>query len=444
LRKRLNPFVFFWIAGILLFFFSLWVTRLEVMPNNFSIVAVSLFIWLVDNFLWWRIRNEINHVKGAWRYILWILFWVPLVFYISGLLYAIFVPFLQWSNNQKTWYFAILLFFYGTRALPALLLFIEWIVSFVLDVSRRGGDRDSLKSDSRRRFLLNLGIVGAGFLLSGMLAGILRWAGSFRVHKVWFPVKNLHSAFHGYRIVQISDLHLGSWASVAELDRAIDLILEQKPDLIVFTGDLVNYSTAEALPFEAALMRLQAPGGVLAILGNHDYGGYTRWPSAYAKRKNLADLKSFYQRIGWKLLNNENVVIQREGGAIAIAGVENWGAHSRFPKRGNVLQALNGIEHIPVKILLSHDPTHWQNIVIEKTPEILLTLSGHTHGMQFGIEAAGIRWSPAKYFYRHWAGLYANPDQTQFLYVNRGLGNIGYPGRIGIFPEITLIELLSD
>ncbi len=415
-----------------------------VMPINFQVVPFTVAIWLSDMFLWWRIRSGIDHVKGVWRYILFILFWFPLAFYAWGLVFAAFVPFLLWNSQLKTWYFALLLIFYGTRAIPAFLLFIEMLVSVILELRGKGVSGDSPKSESRRRFILGLGIVGAGFLLSGMLVGILRWAGSFRVHKVWFPVKNLPAVFHGYRIVQISDLHLGSWASVDELERAVDLILEQNPDLIVFTGDLVNYSTAEALPFEATLRRLQAPDGVLAILGNHDYGGYMRWPSAHAKRKNLDDLKAFYKRIGWRLLNNENILISKTDGTIAIAGVENWGAHSRFPKRGNIQLAMQGIEHIPVKILLSHDPTHWQNIVIQQAPDILLTLSGHTHGMQFGIETAGIRWSPAKYFYRHWAGLYANDDHSQFLYVNRGLGNIGYPGRIGILPEITLIELLGE
>lgn len=413
------------------------------MPLHFPVVAITVCCWLTDFFLWWRIHREIGHVKGVWRYILFVLFWFPLAFYASGLVYATIVPFLTWKPVVKTWYFALLLIFYGTRILPAVLLFLEMVVSAIMEFSSKRKEEAVEKSESRRRFITNLGIVGAGFLLSGMLAGILRWAGSFRVHKIFFPVKNLPPAFRGYRIVQISDLHLGSWASAAELDRAIDLILEQKPDLIVFTGDLVNYSTAEALPFEDTLRRLKAPDGVLAVLGNHDYGGYTRWPSAYARRKNLEDLKKFYQRIGWKLLNNENVIIGKGDQVIAVAGVENWGAHSRFPKRGNIHLALRGIEDVPVKILLSHDPTHWQNIVTRQAPEVLLTLSGHTHGMQLGIETAGIRWSPAKYFYKYWAGLYANADQTQFLYVNRGLGNIGYPGRIGILPEITLIELMG-
>ncbi|MGC8865406.1 MAG: metallophosphoesterase [Bacteroidales bacterium] len=398
---------------------------------------------LSDFFLWWRIHREIHHVKGIWRFILFALFWFPLAFYAAGLLVAAFIPFLAWKPSVKTWYFALLLIFYGSRFIPSLLLFIEMVVSSIIDVSSKSKEIANEKSESRRRFITNLGIVGAGFLLSGMLAGILRWAGSFRVHKVFFPVKSLPAAFRHYRIVQISDLHLGSWASVAELDRAISLVLEQKPDLIVFTGDLVNYSTAEAFPFEASLQRLRAPDGVLAVLGNHDYGGYTRWPSAYARRKNLEDLKKFYHRIGWKLLNNENVIIRKENQEIAVAGVENWGAHSRFPKRGNIQKALQGIEHVRVKILLSHDPTHWQNIVTQLAPDVLLTLSGHTHGMQLGIETAGIRWSPAKYFYKYWAGLYSNADETQYLYVNRGLGTIGYPGRIGILPEITLIELMG-
>ncbi len=443
MKKNFKSFVLIYIAGTFLILFSLWIDRKGVMPLNFPVVAFSVALWVIDVFMWWRIRNEIDHVKGVWRYILFFLFWFPLVFYALGLVYAIQTPFLIWSAKQKTWYFALLLIFYGTRAIPAILLLIEWVISFVLQYRNHGDISESKNSASRRRFLLGMGIMGAGFLLSGMLAGILHWASSFKVHQVRFPIKNLPLAFEGYRVVQISDLHLGSWASKDDLQRAVEMILQQKPDLIVFTGDLVNYSTVEALPYEAILCQLKAPDGVFAVLGNHDYGGYTRWPSAYAKRKNFHELKAFYQRIGWKLLNNEHVLITRENESLAIIGVENWGAHSRFPKRGNLQLAMQGIEHIAIKILLSHDPTHWQNVVLKQAPDILLTLSGHTHGMQFGIETAGIRWSPAKYFYRHWAGLYANEHQSQFLYVNRGLGNIGYPGRIGILPEITLFEFLN-
>ena len=251
------------------------------------------------------------------------------------------------------------------------------------------------------------------------------------------------------RLIHFSDLHIRLFKD-HELYRGI---LEQafkewasiQPDRIVFTGDLVNYSTKEAFRFKNALEKIQARHGVYAILGNHDYGDYVNWPSEADKAENLTSLYEFFEEINWKLLRNQNEVIEIEGEKLAFIGVENWSASHRFPKLGNLSKALQGAEEIPVKILLSHDPTHWEKEVSLKFPEIDLTLSGHTHGFQFGVELKHFRWSFAQYMYKYWAGLYQNEnvEKPQYLYVNRGLGMIGYPGRVGILPEITLITLNS-
>ena len=209
----------------------------------------------------------------------------------------------------------------------------------------------------------------------------------------------------------------------------------------------MNYTTDEAFEFEDIFKKLKAQYGVFCVLGNHDYGDYKRWESKEAKNQNMEELYSFFSRVGWKLLRNENHVIQKGNEKIAIIGVENWGSLGRFQKYGDLDKAIKGVENIPVKILLSHDPSHWELKVNNLPVTIDLTFSGHTHGAQFGVEIHGIKWSPAQYIYKYWAGLYSELNSMtgnkQYLYVNRGTGSIGYPGRVGILPEITLVELQS-
>ena len=245
-------------------------------------------------------------------------------------------------------------------------------------------------------------------------------------------------AFDGFKVVQISDMHIGSFhGHENQVKKAIELVNEQKPDLILFTGDLVNNFTEELNGWIPILSNLKAKYGMYSILGNHDYGDYYEWENEAEKAKNLNDLKQAHKNIGFRLLLNENEKISINNSEIAIVGVENWGLPP-FPQYGNLNAAMNGSAEMPFKILMSHDPSHWDAEVIEKT-DIDLTLSGHTHGMQFGIEIGNIKWSPVKYKYPRWAGLYK--DKDQYLYVNRGFGYIGFPGRVGMPPEITLIEL---
>jgi predicted MPP superfamily phosphohydrolase len=289
--------------------------------------------------------------------------------------------------------------------------------------------------------LRTVGLATGGLFFSGMVIGMIKWASDFRVRLVNINLPQLPTAFEGMRIVQISDLHLGSWASVDPIEEVAGIISDLEPDLVLFTGDIVNYSTNEAFRFRETLKSIKAKHGVYAILGNHDYGDYVNWPTEEAKEKNLTQLFNFFDEIGWKLLRNENEICEK----LALIGVENWSANARFPKLGDLKKATEGIKDVPVKILMSHDPTHWEKEVSINYPDIDLTLSGHTHGFQFGVELKHFRWSFAQYVYKYWAGLYQvdNAQKTQYLYVNRGLGMIGYPGRVGILPEITLINLES-
>jgi predicted MPP superfamily phosphohydrolase len=247
------------------------------------------------------------------------------------------------------------------------------------------------------------------------------------------------------KIVQISDLHLGSWTNKQALTEAVDVINDERPDFIFFTGDLVNFLTKEAYIYKGILKQLKSKFGVFAVLGNHDYGDYVKWATRAEKEQNLRDLEVLNKEMGWQLLRNQNHMVTVDTIPVAIVGVENWSAYDRFPRYGDINKALHGTGEALFKILLSHDPTHWDSVISQKHPDIHITLSGHTHGFQFGVELKNFRWSPAQYMYKRWAGLYSNPatDNPQYLYVNRGLGMIGYPGRIGILPEITVMEIVS-
>jgi predicted MPP superfamily phosphohydrolase len=261
----------------------------------------------------------------------------------------------------------------------------------------------------------------------------------YQVSRMRMSFKNLPAAFKGMRIVHISDIHSGSFTDKEAVEKGIKKILKEKPDMILFTGDLVNDRASEMKDYMDVFSQLKAPFGVYSTLGNHDYGDYARWESIEAKKENLEQLKQVHKNMGWRLLMNEHVVLEKGGDRIALLGIENWGAKGNFSKYGKMEEAYPGAEQYPFKILMSHDPSHWDAEVRTKYNDIDLTLAGHTHGMQFGLELPGFKWSPIKYMYKQWAGLYEAGDQR--LYVNRGFGFLGYPGRIGILPEITVIEL---
>jgi predicted MPP superfamily phosphohydrolase len=304
-----------------------------------------------------------------------------------------------------------------------------------------GTSDDRFLSD-RRKFISQAGLIAAAVPFATMLYGMARTAFNLQVKKRTVYYDDLPEAFEGLKIAQISDLHSGSFSTSAFFAEAVDRILELTPDLIFFTGDLVNNEAVEAEPHIKEFKRLNARLGVYSILGNHDYGDYGPWPSKEAKAANFNRLKGVHRESGWNLLLNSNHVIEAGGEKLAIVGVENWGASKHFPKYGDLDKAIVGVEDVPFKILLSHDPSHWDAKIKTHPQKFQLTLSGHTHGAQFGIEIPGIKWSPVQYLYKQWAGLYE--DAGQNIYVNRGLGFIGYMGRIGIQPEITLLELKSS
>ncbi len=294
---------------------------------------------------------------------------------------------------------------------------------------------------NRSTFLAKSGLALASLPLISLNAGMIKGVYDYQVRKQKIIIPNLPSSFEGIQIAQISDIHSGSFYNKRAVNLGIDLLLSLKADILFFTGDLVNDRTSEMKDYQDIFSRLKAPLGVFSILGNHDYGDYVSWSDAAAKKKNLDDLKAVHRHMGYDLLLNEHRKIKIENQEIAVLGIENWGALSHFPKYGRVDLALKGAENVPVKLLLSHDPSHWRAQVVPLFKEVDMMFSGHTHGMQMGIRTNAFQWSPIQYVYPEWAGLYRQGDQQ--LYVNVGYGFLGYPGRIGILPEITLFELSS-
>ena len=361
----------------------------------------------------------------------------------------VFIPGNQWNPMARSMIFGSIFSFYIAKFFMAVVLGLTDLVRLIdklnklyLNRKKPVEDRDDTPV-TRRKFLENIALLTGGLVVSSMFMGMFKWVHDFTTKRVSISIPDLPDAFNNYRIIQISDLHLGTWSHTDPMEKAVAEINNMNADLIVFTGDLVNYTTDEAYRFKEILTALKAPDGVLAILGNHDYGDYINWPDAGEKQKNMEDLYQFYHQIGWKLLRNDHVIISKGMDKIAVIGVENWSQNTRFPRLGSIIKAQKGIGQVSTKILLSHDPSHWDSVVLKEHQDIQLTLSGHTHGFQFGIEIPGLKWSPAQYMYKQWAGLYENKSTQQMLYVNRGLGSIGYPGRIGILPEITIFELKS-
>lgn len=286
--------------------------------------------------------------------------------------------------------------------------------------------------------LISAGLAAIPFfsMLYGMTFGKYRYT----VDNVKLSFPDLPQSFNGFKIVQISDIHSGTFDSVEQVRKGIDLIMEQKADMILFTGDLVNSNKNEIDPYIDTFANLSAPYGMFSVMGNHDYYGMYRIPKGdhASKSAYLADFNSKHKRMGFEIMNNTSKIISKGTDTIRLVGVENWGA-GPFPKKGNLPKALDGVLDYEFSILMSHDPTHWDHHVLKHSKKIHLTLAGHTHGMQFGINFLGIKWSPAKYRYSRWMGLYKELDQS--LYVNRGFGFLAWPGRVGMRPEITLIEL---
>ena len=343
--------------------------------------------------------------------------------------------------------------FYGNLSIPfalfftlvcfkliiILFLFFEDISRVVLSIINFFFNFSDAKIFERRSFLSKIALLVASIPIPFVLYGIYKGRYNYKVYKYDLSFDDLPEDFDGYQITHISDIHSGSLKNKNNVEYAVKLINEQKSDLILFTGDIINNKSNELIKWKDLLSTMKASDGKFSVLGNHDYGDYVNWNNKQEKEDNFSDLLNFQKQMGFKLLLNENIKIKKGESNISLIGVENWGK-GRFKKKGDIDKACIGLNERDFKIVLSHDPSHWDKILIDHKTHFHLTLSGHTHGMQFGIEIPGwVKWSPAKWAYRQWAGLYN--EKNQFLNVNRGFGVLGFPGRVGIPPEISVITL---
>lgn len=373
-------------------------------------------------------------------------FWLVSFVSIIGLFVYHFTGTSLLTFHQRSVLMAFLFISYFSKGIIMVITFMGEIVDGAKRIlfGNKAAGIDSNKITgaemSRGEFIKKAAVATAALPFTTLSFGVINGVHNYRIVFKKITLPNLPDSFHGIRIGHISDIHSGSFFDRKSVIGGIELLGQQKTDLIFFTGDLVNNETKEVNEYIDIFKKVQAPLGVFSTLGNHDYGNYRSWPNEKAKAQNLRDMHYAHKLLGWNLLNNENQVIEMGHEKLAILGVENWGT-GRFPKYGELAKAHAGTEDAAVRLLLSHDPSHWDAQVRPDFKDIDIMFAGHTHGFQFGIETNNFRWSPSQYMYKQWADLYEK--ESQYLYVNRGFGFLGFPGRIGIEPEITIFELAS-
>ncbi len=403
------------------------------MKRRFQILPLSIFAILFFLLSWYVLAGLKTIAQQPF---IPIIFWSIITLSLASLLYAI--QGMQSRGMDRFFKFSthFFLVLFVSEIFFAMLLLIN-------DVFRGGYGlfnlvvKDDFLSPVRNPYWISF---AAAIFIGSVLVfvyGITKGKYAYRVIKHTLYFKDLPSAFDGFTLTQISDVHAGSFTDPVAVQKGIDLVKAQTSDLFVFTGDLVNNKAEEIKPWINHFAQIKARYGQFSVLGNHDYGDYVKWPNDLVKQGNLQQLKKYHAELGYRLLLDEHIILEKDGQKIVLVGIENWGLG--FGERGDLEKALKGTDTDDFKILLSHDPSHWEAQVKNHPSKINLTLAGHTHGMQFGIEAFGIKWSPVKYRYAHWAGI--KEENNRFLNVNRGFGFIGFSGRVGIWPEITVIEL---
>ncbi|MBY0348494.1 MAG: metallophosphoesterase [Hydrotalea flava] len=408
-------------------------------------IIISILI-ILDVYVFQAVKTVLQNASEKTRIWVTVIYWLIALLCWIALIALPYIQDLQISKFFRNYVFFILVGLFMAKLIASVFFLMDdirrgivWLITFFSTKSGTHFADNGAETISRSLFLSWMGI-GMSITLMGILLYGFGNKYNYQIKYIRLQFANLPNAFKGLRIAQISDIHSGSFNNKQAVAHGVNMLLQQKPDLVLFTGDLVNDRYEEMNDYMDVFEKVKAPMGVYSTLGNHDYGDYVQWPSIQAKQLNLEKLKAVHAALGWRLLMNEHAILEKNGDAIALLGIENWGAKGRFPKYGKMEEAYPGTEKYSFKILMSHDPSHWDAEVRTKYPDIDLTLSGHTHGMQFGVETPFFKWSPVQWMYKQWAGLYQ--EGSQYLYVNRGYGFIGYPGRVGFLPEITIIELV--
>ncbi|UAY52817.1 metallophosphoesterase [Ferruginibacter albus] len=415
------------------------------MRSPLGALIFTVLMLLIDTYVFQGVKAVCFSASPKTRSIVYLAYWVLTALTISGFLLFVFTSPDFLPRKFRTYLFATILGLFFAKLIAVIFFLIDDIRRLIqwgagkLFYGNTEGEIVSEEGISRSVFLSWIGLVAGGSLFSSLIYGFGNKY-NYTIKRVKLSFENLPAAFKGLKIIHISDIHSGSFTNKQAVEHGVQMILKENADLILFTGDLVNDRATEMKDYMDVFNKLKASMGVYSTLGNHDYGDYIKWPdNGITQEQNLNNLKKVHAELGWRLLMNEHVALEKGGEKIALIGIENWSAKANFPKHGRMDLAYPGAEKYPFKILMSHDPSHWDAQVRPEYSDIDLTLSGHTHGMQFGVELPGFRWSPVQYVYKEWAGLYEEAKQK--LYVNRGYGFIGYPGRVGILPEITVIEL---
>lgn len=413
-------------------------------PRIMTFIVLVIFFLVVDYYLFQAILTISKGFGPVSKNVIRYGFWSLTVLSIAALSWWTFVDPYKFSPGIRNWIMVGLFGTYLSKIFGILVVFIDdiqrgirWVINLFMksDTPSTTGIENGIP---RSEFLAKAAIIATAIPFTAMAYGIISGAHDYRIRRKTIYLPNLPKAFDGIKLGQLSDIHSGSFFNKTAVQGGVEMFLKEKPDVILFTGDLVNNEASEVKEYIDIFNKLKAPLGVYSVTGNHDYGDYKRWVSQAVKQQNFSDLKEAHRLLGFDLLMNEHRYIEQGGEKIAIVGIENWGGRG-FAKYGKMERATENIQEAPVKILLSHDPSHWDAQVRPSYKDIDLTFSGHTHGFQFGVELGDFKWSPSQYVYKQWAGLYT--EGNQHLYVNRGFGYLGYPGRIGIPPELTIIEL---
>ena len=405
--------------------------------GKFVIPGLIFLVILLSEFYLWKALQISFKVNSIWfGRIYWTL---NILLYFFFFTYR-FLGLKYFPKQVNTTIFGFFLCLLIIKLIVFLFFFFNDIVNllkYALKLSSRTETTGAVMT--RSAFLSKMALATAAIPVASLVYGVVANAYNYQFKRLKLNFPNLPKAFEGFTVVQLSDIHSGSFNQSKPIEEVIEKINALKADLILFTGDLVNDKASEMDFLKTVFSKLKSTHGVMSVTGNHDYGDYVAWGSKEEKRNNFKNLMGVHKEMGWDLLMNEHRVIEKEGEKIAILGIENWGYALRFPRYGKLNEAYDGTQDIPFKILMSHDPSHWDAEVRKSYQDIDLTLSGHTHGFQFGIETKYFRFSPSQWVYKQWAGLYQ--EGKQYIYVNRGFGFLGYPGRVGILPEVTVLEL---